>query len=102
MLFWLALVVFFLAPAAGLVFAVRRALETWRGVKRLGSGASGGLDRIARATGEIELHLQAATASGEKLEASLARLSVSRARLNVLTDALDSARESLTAGYPRK
>ena len=71
MLFWLALAVFVLAPAAGLVFAVRRALETWRGVKRLGSGASTGLDRIARATGEIEVHLLAATTSVEKLEASL-------------------------------
>src|SRR5918992_832291 len=102
MLFWLALAIFVLAPAAALVFAVRRAFETWRAFKRLGSGAWAGLDRIARATSEIELHLQAAARSGEKLEASLTRLSASRARLNVLTDALAAARASLTGAYPRK
>jgi hypothetical protein len=101
-LFWLALAVFVLAPAAALVFAVRRGLETWRAFKRLGQGAGAELDRIARATAEIELHLQAAARSGEKLDASLSRLSASRRRLNVLTDAFADARASLTGAYPRK
>jgi hypothetical protein len=102
MLFWLALAVLVVAPAAALVFAVRRALETWRAVKRVGNAASEELDHIARSTQEIELHLQAAAMSGEKLEASLRRLSASRARLNVLTDELTSVRASLSGVYPRK
>jgi hypothetical protein len=102
MLFWLALAVFFVVPTGALVFAIRRALETWRAFKRLGSGAGAELDRIASATGEIELHLQAASASAEKLDGSLTRLSASRARLNVLTSALADARASLTGAYPRK
>jgi hypothetical protein len=101
-LFWLALAVFILAPAAALVFAVRRGLETWRAVKQLGRGAGEELDRISRASAEIELHLQAAARSGEKLDASLTRLSSSRRRLSVLTDAFADARASLTGAYPRK
>src|SRR5918992_5367946 len=102
MLFWLALAVFLVVPTAALVFAIRRALETWRAFKRLGGGAGAELDRIASATGEIEQHLEAAARSGEKLDASLKRLSASRTRLNVLTSALADARASLTGAYPRK
>jgi len=102
MLFWLALAVFVLAPAAALVYAVRRALETWRAFKQLGSGAGAELDRISHATAQIEGHLQAAARSGEKLEASLARLAASRRQLSVLTDAFADARTSLTSAYPRK
>ena len=39
MLFWLALAVFVVAPAAALFFAVRRGLETWRAFKQVARGA---------------------------------------------------------------
>ncbi len=102
MLFWLALGFLVLATVASVVFVVRRGLETWRALKRLGRGAGHELDRIAVATGEIELHLQAAAVSGERLDASLARLAASRSRLNILTTALADARASLDRFYPRK
>jgi hypothetical protein len=102
LLFWLALAFLVLATIGSIVFAVRRALGAWRAFKRLGSFAGAELDRIAHATGQIELHLEAAARSGEKLDASLGRLSASRARLNVLTAAFADARASLGGAYPRK
>jgi hypothetical protein len=102
LLFWLALTFLLVATIVSVTFAVRRALETWRAFKRVGSFAGAELDRIAHATGEIELHLQAAARSAEQLDGSLARLSTSRARLDVLTTAFADARASLGRAYPRK
>ena len=104
-LFWLSLAFLVVAVVGSIAFAVVRGLETWRAMKRLGGGVTGELDRIATATAEIELHLQAAAASGQSLDTSLRRLSASRARLNVLTTALADARTAfgrLTDVYPRK
>ncbi|HWG56491.1 MAG TPA: hypothetical protein VNT58_08220 [Gaiellaceae bacterium] len=105
MLVWLALAFLVVALVASVWFAVVRGLDAWRAFKRLGGGVSSELDRIARATAEIELHLQAAATSGTALDASMRRLAVSRARLTVLTSALADARSAfgrLTDVYPRK
>ena len=105
MLFWLSLAIFLLLIAASATYAVLKGLELWRAFKQLGSRTSDELDRIARATSEIELHLAAAATSGTALDLSLRRLGRSRARLTVLTSALEDVRGAvwrITAVMPRK
>ena len=105
MLFWLSLAFLLLAVVGSIAYAAVQGLETYRDTKRVLGTSGAELDRITRATAEIELHLQAAATSGTRLDASLTRLSASRARLNVLTSAIDEVRASLdrvTAVYPRK
>jgi hypothetical protein len=104
-LFWLALAFALVATVASIVYAALKGLELFRGVKRLLRATGEELDAIGRATGAIESHLQAASASGASLGASMTRLHASRARLNVLTTALADVRASvgrLTGVYPRK
>jgi len=105
MLFWLALAFLLLAVIGSIAYAAVKGLETYRHTKRVLASSGSELDRITRATAEIELHLQAAATSGSRLDASLTRLSVSRARLNVLTSALADVRAAYaraTSLVPRK
>ena len=104
LLFWLALALFVLATAASMVFATLRGIALFRDFKRLSREATARLDGIARASGEIELHLQAAAQSGSALEASVARLRASRSKLAVSTAALADVRASvgrITSVVPR-
>jgi hypothetical protein len=105
MLFWLTLTFAIVVVVASIAYAVVKGLEAYRTAKRLLSTAGEDLDRITRASAEIELHLQAAATSGTRLDASLPRLSTSRARLNVLTSALADVRAAVgrvTSVVPRK
>ncbi|HZG35292.1 MAG TPA: hypothetical protein VEY87_05535 [Gaiellaceae bacterium] len=105
MLFWLALAFLIVSVVGSIGFAITRGVGTWRALKRLGSGVTDELDAIGRSAAQIESHLQAASVSGTALDASLRRLSASRARLNILTGALADARTAsgrLTDVYPRK
>jgi len=102
---WLALIIALVLTVASAISVTLRGLEAFRAVKRLARTAGGELDRISAATGEIERHLALAAKSGTQLEASLARLRSSRARLNVLTSALADVRAAagrVTAVVPRK
>ena len=104
-LFWLSLAVAVVAVVASAVYLTLEGLEAFRAVKKLGATVTGEIERIERTSGEIERHLALAAESGTKLEAELAQLRRSRARLNVLTSALDEVRASVgrvTAVYPRK
>ena len=104
-LFWLALAVAIVAVIASSIYVTLKGLEAFRGAKRLNGEVADGLERIERASAEIERHLTLAAESGERLEAELAQLRRSRARLNVLTSAIDEVRDSfgrVTAVYPRK
>lgn len=104
-LFWLSLGVAVVLTVSSAIYVTLKALEAFRGFKRLGRNAAGELARIEQASAAIERHLALASASGTRLEASLARLGESRARLNVLTSALADARASLdrvTGLVPRK
>ena len=103
--FWLALIIALVLTVASAIYATRQGLRAFRAFRRLGRSVGGELDRIAAASGEIERHLALAAESGTRLEASLARLRSSRARLNVLTSALADVRASVgrvTAVLPRK
>jgi hypothetical protein len=102
---WLALIIALALTVASAFFVTKRGLEAFRGVKRLGRGLADELDQIAVTTGEIERNLALAAEGGSQLEASLARLQSSRARLNVLTSALADVRAAvgrITAVVPRK
>ena len=94
-IFWLALAVATLVSVVALVIAIRRGLALFRDVRRLSSEVGEKLDGIARASGEIELHLQKAATSGSALEASLTRLRTSRAELAVSTAAIADVRASI-------
>ena len=102
---WLALIIALALTVASAFFVTRRGLEVFRGVKRLGRGIADELDRIAVTSSEIEHNLALAAEGGSQLEASLARLRSSRARLNVLTSAIADVRAAvgrITAVVPRK
>ena len=104
-LFWLALAVALVSVVASAIYLTVKGLEAFRAFKQLGRSVTGGLERIERASGEIERHLTLASESGTRLEAELADLRRSRARLNVLTSAIADVRASVgrvTAVYPRK
>ena len=104
-LFWLSLAIAAVVIAVSAVYSTRKGLEAFRGFKRLGNAVSSEVERIEQVSGEIERHLNLATESGSRLEAKLAQLRRSRARLNVLRSAIDEVRASLgrvTAVYPRK
>ena len=104
-LFWLALAVAIVAIVASSIYLTLNGLEAFRGAKRLSGQVGDEVERIERTSGEIERHLALAAESGIRLEAELAQLRRSRARLNVLTSAIDEVRSSIgrvTAVYPRK
>jgi hypothetical protein len=104
-LVWVALAVSLAAVAAATLMTTLRGIELFRAVRRLGAAVGDEVASIERRTGEIEGHLTAATRSGDALSTATARLSVSRARLNVLLTALADARAAagrLTGVVPRK
>jgi hypothetical protein len=104
-LFWLSLAVSLALIVGALIYLWRTGLDTYRTAKRLNVGIGAELERIERASGQIERHLALAAESGTQLDASLARLRVSRARLQVLTSSLAEVRASVdrwTAVVPRK
>jgi hypothetical protein len=104
-LVWLALAFSLVVIAVSSVFVTRRWLELFRAVKQLNNRAGEGLAAIARSSGAIELHLQAAGQSGTELDASLERLRASRGNLAVLTAAIADVRASvgrITAFVPRR
>jgi len=105
MLLWLTVAFAVLATLGTALYATLKGLELFRAFKGLLGATRDELGRIERSSGEIELHLQAAAASGATLGTSLNRLRASRARLTVLTSAVDDVRASvgrITAVVPRK
>ena len=104
-LLWLALAIAVVAVIASALSLTLKGLEAFRAFKALGRAVTEGVERIERASGEIERHLTLASESGSRLDAELAQLRRSRARLHVLTSAIDDVRASvgrITSVYPRK
>lgn len=99
------LLVSLVVVVASLAVAAVRGIRFYRDAKRLWRTIGEGLGRIERSTAQIEVHLSAASASSERLSASLERLHRSRAGLSVLLAAFADARATLTrfgAAAPRK
>jgi hypothetical protein len=93
--FWLALAVLLIGVLGGIAYAVLRGLALWRQVKRSGGAFSAESARISDASARIETHMERAAASGDNLRDATARLSTSRARLDVQLQAIREARHTM-------
>ena len=104
-LYWLALAVSIVVVIVSAIYTTRKGLEAFRAAKVLGNEVSTETARIEQASAQIERHLALAAESGARLDAELAQLRRSRARLNVLTSAIADVKVSITSltdVYPRK
>ena len=77
---------------AGLVFVVVRAVGLWRQGKRTGSALGDELTLFEERSARTERLLAEAERANDDLQAALARLSTSRAQLQVLLDSVETAR----------
>ena len=104
-LFWLTLALSLVAVIVSLVFTTRRGIQLFRDTKKLTASTGEALDRVNRSSEQIERHLELAAESGTQLDASLARLRASRAKLDVQRAAIADVRATLnriTGLAPRK
>jgi hypothetical protein len=104
-LLWTGLAVLVAAFVGGLAFVAVRGLALWRQIKRVGGALTGGLEQVARDADAVALKTEQLAAGSTKLEGALARLAISRAKLNVLLAAIKDVRDAIgrvTAVYPRK
>ena len=79
------------AVVAATTFCVVRGVRFWRQAKRTGGSLSSEVALFEERAERTERLLAEADRANEDLQAALARLRVSRARLQVLTDALERA-----------
>jgi hypothetical protein len=101
-LFWLALAVFLLAPAAAFVYLVVKSVDLWRAFRDY-------LRSLTHATGELTAKLERLASFEppdlDQAGEAWARAQRSQRRLRVLTNALGRAQEQLlgfAALYPKK
>ena len=83
---WLALVI------AGTVYAAVRAFGLWRQAKRTGRALATELSSFEERTARAERHLAEWERASSDLSLALGRLRASRARLQVLLDAVERAK----------
>ena len=98
----LALLVSVVAVLATLAFVGSRSLALYRDARSFTKALAGELDTLALSTDQLGTR---EPPDVERLSKALARLEASRARLSVLTGALDRVRKQwdrLLAVYPRK
>ncbi|MGH3072398.1 MAG: hypothetical protein ACRDNB_09055 [Gaiellaceae bacterium] len=104
-LLWLSLAVAIVSVIASSIYLTLKGLEAFRAVKALGRTITGELERVEEAAAGIERHLALAAESTTRLDAELAQLRGSQAKLNVLTSAIADVRAAVgrvTGVYPRK
>src|SRR5262245_59829229 len=99
MAFWIALGVLVVAVCVGLAIAIVRGIGTWRQLKSTGQLFTAELERISRASAEIDVHLARATASSERLGEAQDRLQASRSKLEVQLAAIREARAQLARAF---
>jgi biopolymer transport protein ExbB/TolQ len=87
-----ALLVGLVAVVAAAVFCVVRGLALWRQIKRTGRSFGAEMTAFEERTARTETLLAQADHRSDELDAALERLRTSRARLQVLRDALESAK----------
>jgi hypothetical protein len=101
---WGALIVAALAGSAALALLARRALTAWRDIMDTRRDVVRRLDQLS-ARGEATAEKVAAAGDTPEVQASLGRLRVSLAQLDVLRAAIDEAQVTfgrVTAVVPRK
>jgi hypothetical protein len=104
-LVWVGLAVLALASLGGIAFAAVRGLAAYRTLRATGGELTAGVDRVTRDADEIATKLEGLADGTTRLEAALERLRISRARLNVLLQAIAEVRAGIgriTGVVPRK
>ena len=92
MAFWISLAVFLACIVGGIAYVVIRGIALWRALKRSGGRFTVEGERIALLAEQTQPHIDKAEAAAERLRAATGRLAVSRARLEVLLQAIREAR----------
>jgi hypothetical protein len=102
---WVGLAVSVVASIGGIAFAAVRGLGAYRTLRVVGGELTAGVDRVSRDADEIATKLEALADGTTRLQAAMERLQVSRARLNVLLEAIAEVRAAfgrITGVVPRK
>lgn len=102
---WVALIFFLFAATAGLVVVTRRAIDFFRALRGFKRRLAETIDQLARATEDIDARVAALSESSARLQARLDRLSSSLERAGVLAAAARDVRDAVgkvRAGMPRK
>jgi hypothetical protein len=89
----IALLVGVAAVIAATVFCVLRGLQLWRQAKRTGGALGAEMARFEERSLRTERLLAEADRANQDLQAALGRLRADRARLQVLTGALERAKQ---------
>ena len=89
----IALLVGIAAFVASLVFCIVRALQLWRHAKRTGSAFGTEMAKFEERSLRTERLLAEADRANQDLQRALERLRADRARLQVLTGALERAKQ---------
>ena len=92
MVFWIALAVLLVALVGGIAYAAIRGFQLWRDTKRASATFGEQMDRIDAVMLQIERHVGEADSAAGRLTDAVARLAVSRARLEIQIAALREAR----------
>ena len=102
---WSGLVVLVAAFVGGVAFVAVRGLAAYRTLRSAGTEVADGLDRVVADADQVATKLEALAQGSARLQAALDRLRVSRARLNVLLEAVAQVRAAvgrITGVVPRK
>jgi hypothetical protein len=102
---WIALLLLAAAISWGIAVVATRALALWRTFKTFGSAMGETVSGVEAATERLARNSETLGSGLPKVEASVARLRADLARLAVLRQAVQDARDSfgwILAVYPRK
>ncbi len=87
----IGLVVFFVAPVAGIALAAVRGLAAWRALKRFRRTVLAGMDELNRRVVALEKRADTLPANAERLEEARASLEQSLAEARVIANAFGEA-----------
>ena len=104
-LLWIAVAVSVAVFLGSLVFLVLRTIRFWRGFRTFGAPITEALAAVTASADATAARAEALGAGSERMAGSLERFARSRARLRVLTAAIDEVRDAagrITGVVPRK
>ena len=87
----IGLVVFFVAPVAGIALAAVRGLAAWRALKRFRRAVLAGMDELNRRVVALEKRADTLPAKAERLDEARASLAQSLAEARVIANAFGEA-----------
>lgn len=96
-IFWVALASFLAAGISGLVLVGLRARRAWQAFVSLAAAGAAAAERLAAATDQLQSRSEAAATRIEELNAAVARLRRTQARVRILLGAWDEVTSLLGA-----